>query len=148
MVWTVLWWSGNGRYCFVQLSTLVCSVSDLQSIPYSGGCPTYTIFSELYIEYCLCMFPYGLSCPVWCLGSFSSDFLLCSVTYRFVLVYCSDDVCSLLIGVFELRIGVNSDNKDNAIMLICKQSIHHMNFHYIKFNTKTVGFAAGARVFF
>ena len=109
MVWTVLWWSGNGRYCFVQLSTLVCSVSDLQSIPYSGGCPTYTIFSELYIEYCLCMFPYGLSCPVWCLGSFSGDFLLCSVTYLFVLGYCSDDVCSLLIGVFELRIGVNSD---------------------------------------
>ena len=100
VVWTVRWWSGV-VVCFVQLSTLVCSV--LQSIPYQGVVLPILFSLNSILGHC---FVYVSFMMFWVV---LMVFLLCSVTCCSVLCCCSDDVRPLLIGVFELRIGVNSN---------------------------------------
>ena len=100
VVWTVRWWSGV-VVCFVQLPTLVCSV--LQSIPYQGVVLPILFSLNSILGHC---FVYVSFMMFWVV---LMVFLLCSVTCCSVLCCCSDDVRPLLIGVFELRIGVNSN---------------------------------------
>ena len=98
MVWPVLLVVGNGRFCFVQLPTLVRS--DLQSIPYWGVVLPiqFSLNSILecyfaYVSFMVCSTLFGI------LGRLGVFFFFCSVIYRFVLCCCSDDVLPLLIGV-------------------------------------------------